>query len=75
MGWHMQEMGFSGYFNIMLLLIAFVVIGYFVVIHTLKQSNHSSTNALQILRRRYAKGEITKEEFIEMKNELTEERR
>ncbi len=35
-----------------------------------QQTRYQSGRAIEILRERYAKGEITKEQFLEMKEEL-----
>ena len=35
-----------------------------------QQPQHSDSRALEILKQRYAKGEITREQFLQMKEEL-----
>lgn len=35
-----------------------------------QQPRHYSTRAMEILKERYAKGEITKEQYLQMKDEL-----
>jgi putative membrane protein len=58
----------------MLLFWALIIAGIVVLVRTLSRPNvpaqQSSDNALEILRRRYAAGEITKEQFEEMKRIL-----
>jgi len=67
--------GFDGMGIIMplfwLAILAFVTI---IAVRTLKHGNDTSTNAktdpLDIVRERYAKGEITKEQFEQLKKDL-----
>lgn len=57
----------------MFLMMALIVVAIIWVIHTFGQSNHHSdshTEALDILKQRYAKGEIDKSEFEEKKKDL-----
>ena len=68
----MNGMGFMGFgwlWTIIIIIIIFVVIYYFTA--GLKQNTtHTTANALDILKQRYAKGEITEEEFRKMKKEI-----
>ena len=38
--------------------------------HVQNQTNVSSNRAIEIIKERYAKGEITKEQFLQMKEDL-----
>jgi putative membrane protein len=76
-GWengHMMNYGF-GYGGMFMWLIFLIVLGvaiYF-IIQALKSKNvigQAEDSPLEILKRRYAKGEITKEEFDRMKKEV-----
>ena len=64
--------GYGGMFMGLIFLIFIVVAVYFIV-QALRGKNvigQAQENHLDILKKRYAKGEITKEEFDRMKNEL-----
>lgn len=72
-GWGFMFLG-----PLCLILIA-VAIYYFVTssrrdgcsVHTYtQQQGHYSGRAIEILRERYARGEITKEQYLQMKDEL-----
>lgn len=70
----MNHMGWFGYGAVVmwiLIPIAIAVVIYLVVQNTLKSNAGSSgESALDILKKRYAKGEISKDEFERMKSEL-----
>ncbi len=60
-------------FIFMILMMALVFLGIVLVVHYLARSNQSKGNensALEILKNRYAKGEIDKKEFDEKKKDL-----
>lgn len=73
-GWgHM--MGYGGYggnFMWIILIVIAVVIIYFVINQSKTTRNLTSTgeSPTEILKKRYAKGEITKEEFDRLKREI-----
>lgn len=71
MGWHMYDggMGWGGGL-FMLLLFALIVIGAIAVVRSLVKPCHGKESALDILKRRYAQGEITKAQFEEMKKDI-----
>ena len=76
-GWEPGRMmnygfGYGGMFMWIIFLIVLGVVIYFIV-HTLKSKNvagQAQEMPLDILKKRYAKGEITKEEFDRMKKEI-----
>lgn len=74
-GWgHMMYYGYGGGFMGILFLIVIGILIY-VVIQTVKTKRDvgvSEESPLDILKKRYAKGELTKEEFDRMKRELSE---
>lgn len=71
-GWdHMMMFGY-GYGGMFMWLIFLIIIGlliYFIV-QNQKTKGPSSKSPLDILKERYAKGEITKEDFDKMKKDL-----
>jgi putative membrane protein len=73
---HMDDWHYRGYFGgWWMWLIAIVLIGaviYFAVKSYQKKGTGGSSNSLEILKERYAKGEITKEEYDSMKKDLKE---
>jgi len=64
--------GYGGMFMWILFLIILGVVVYFIVqnLKTKKDIGQTTESPIEILKKRYAKGEITKEEFDKMKNEL-----
>lgn len=59
---------------ILIIRIAFVVLIIYAIVKAIEYFRNGGANGanspLEILKRRYARGEITKEEFERMKNEL-----
>ncbi len=69
--------GFFGMIFGFIFMLLFIVGSILLVVWIVKQfapggtsATVSTSNALEILKERFAKGEITKEEFAEMKKEL-----
>ncbi len=72
-GWdHMMGFGYGGMFMWILFLAVIVLMVYFIVKASKPTSSDISfkENPLDILKRRYAKGDITQEKFDEMKKVL-----
>ena len=75
-GYGMMGNYFGGLFygwRMMIFWILVIIIVIWLIIWGLKNSNNfsiGSGNSLDIIKRRYAKGEITKKQFEEMKKEL-----
>lgn len=72
-GWGRMGPGFGGMFMWILLFVAIGLIAYFLV-RTSKEGNIRGPREtpLELLKKRYARGEITKEKFEEMKEDLKE---
>lgn len=63
-------------FVMMLLWVAFLVLGVVLVVRLIKSHDHYSshthkTDPIDIAKERYAKGEITKDQFEQLKKDLT----
>jgi putative membrane protein len=69
-GWPMMHYGYGGWFMWLILVIVIAFVIYFVV-QTQKGGSVRET-PLEILKKRYAKGEITKEDYDRMKRDLSE---
>lgn len=66
-------MGYGGMFFNLLFWIIIIVLGYFLIKSLIEHNKAHSVegkNALNIAKERYAKGEIAKEEFEEIKRNL-----
>ena len=69
-------MGYGGYGGMFMWLIFIIIAGvvvYFIFERSKRAGNlgdSAGESAVEILKRRYAKGEITKEEFDRMKKEI-----
>jgi len=76
-GWN-HMMGYSGYGGMLMwliLIIVIVAIVYFVLERGKNSGNQNRSNRespMEVLKKRYAKGEITKEEFDKMKRDIEE---
>jgi len=71
----MGTMGFGwGFIILPLAFLALIVLGaYYLVTEFIRRTESSSSQdreAIKILRKRYASGEITKEEYLKMKRDL-----
>lgn len=67
-GWHHMRGG--GFFMWLFWVIIVGVIIYFVLNHSKQQSSNTRETPMDILLKRYAKGEISREEFEQMKEDL-----
>jgi putative membrane protein len=74
MHWRMVEHGMEFGWLFIVIFAVLVVLGMIRLVNLISGSSRRETHGespLHILKRRYAKGEITKEEFEKMKDELT----
>ncbi len=75
-GWHMMgdwnhmPWGYGGVFMWLLLLVLIGVVIYFVVRGDKWTKKGDDESPLEILKKRYARGEITREEYNKIKKEL-----
>jgi putative membrane protein len=71
-GWgHMMGYGFGGMIMWIIFIAIIGVLIYFLMQAT-KVRNRAGERPLEILKKRYAKGEITKEEFDRMRKDISE---
>jgi len=72
--WHPWGMGINMLFMLLLWIIAIVgivfVVRWVLDQTTTRQREHSEDSALDILKKRYARGEINREEYEEKKKDL-----
>jgi putative membrane protein len=69
-GWPMMHYGYGGWFMWLILLIVAAVAIYFII--KAQRGGSVRETPVEILKKRYAKGEITKEEYDRMKRDLSE---
>jgi putative membrane protein len=70
---HMMNFRYGGFFMWLLFIVVVALVIYFIVIQAKKTGfteRSSEESALHILKKRYAKGEINKEEFDRMKKDI-----
>ena len=73
MQWHIVERGMEFGWMFIVIFAIFIVLGIIHLVNLLSGSSGRETHGespLRILKRRYAKGEITKEEFEKIKDDL-----
>lgn len=70
--WFGMGYGYGGMFMGILILLALIVAIYFIVraVQTKNNTGTMQEGPLDILKKRYARGEITKEEFENIKKDL-----
>ena len=68
MGWNYGLGGFIWSLIILVVLVGIAI--YFIKNREKLKQDYEKESALEILKKRYAKGEITKQQYEEMKNEL-----
>jgi len=74
MNWRMVEHGMEFGWLFIAIFIVFIVLGVIHLVNLISGSRGKDTRVespLYILKKRYAKGEITAEEFEKMKDEVT----
>ncbi|MFA7383504.1 MAG: SHOCT domain-containing protein [Desulfurivibrionaceae bacterium] len=70
MGWHVGNgMGWGGGLYMLIIFVLIVVCGIMIVRWSLRPGGREDS-ALEILKRRYARGELSKEQFEAMKKDI-----
>jgi len=72
-GGHMTGiMGYygTGYMFVIILAFGLIALGLYLILSRTSSSSVRGRRAIEILKERYAKGEITKEQFLKMREEL-----
>lgn len=67
--WHMFGWGIFGFLGFIIMLLFWAAVIYLIYL-AIKSLTKSEESALEILEKRYARGEITKKTFEEMKRNL-----
>jgi putative membrane protein len=76
MHWRIVERGMEFGWLFIVIFSILIILGIFQLVNMLSRSRSRETRGespLHILKRRYAKGEITKKEFESMKDEITKD--
>jgi len=68
-GWPMMHYGYGGWLMGLILVIVIAMAIYFIV--QAQRGGSSRETPLEILNKRYAKGEITKEEYDRLRRDLS----
>jgi putative membrane protein len=69
-GWPMMHYGYGGWFMWLIPVIVVAIVIYFIV--QARRDGGVRETPLEILEKRYAKGEVSKEDFERMKREISE---
>lgn len=67
--WKRHDALCGGIFMWIIFLVVIVILVYF-ILHVTKSRPPGKENPMDVLKRRYARGEITKEEFVRIKKDL-----
>lgn len=73
MGWHMQQMGIGAWIYLIVLILFFVIAGIYLTQQKKDHPEDAEDDPVNILKKRYARGDITRQEYEEMKKNLSEE--
>lgn len=72
MPWHMHQMGTGAWIYLIILIVFFIIAGIYIISQK-DNSEDCENEPIEILKKRYARGEISKQEYEEMKKNLSEE--
>ncbi len=72
MDWGHMDYGYGGLFMFIILLVLVGIVVYFIVNSKKLKQDYDEENALDMLKKRYAKGEISKKEYESMKKDIEE---
>jgi putative membrane protein len=71
MDWGHMDYGYGGLFMFIIILLVLVgIVVYFIVNSKKLKQDFDEENALDILKKRYAKGEISRKEYESMKKDI-----
>lgn len=73
MGWHMHQMGIGAWIYLIVLILFFVIAGIYLTQQKKDPPEDAEDDPVNILKKRYARGDITSQEYGEMKKNLSEE--
>lgn len=70
MGWGHMDYGYGGVIMFAIILLVLVGIAVYFVVNSKKLKQDYDEDALDILKKRYASGEITKEQYEDIKKDI-----